>query len=396
VFALWLAVIMPVLIALFALLIESANLFFIRHRQQTATDAAALAAAHQSLGRERVGVVAAARYISARNGFAADANTIIDVETPPASGAYSGDARAVRGTLTHQPLRVLTAIFPDVLPTITTTATARLSRAICLLTLAPSTPGSLTVAANSLVDAPVCSTHVNSQAASALNIGNRATVTFLDLRVAGTANISGSAVVMPIPETLAGAIADPLESLPEVTTSGCDFNNRVVSGTQTLAPGTYCGGIRVNANARATLQAGDYKLVGGSLELRNKARIDGTNVTLHLLQGARLLMNTSALVSLAAADSGPYRGILFFESRNAPLDAVTHNIPLRQASLLQGVIYLPRSALSLISDTKSAANQGSAALAIVARNVSLGGRIGINFDPHALPDQLRHKTWLVE
>lgn len=396
VFALWLAVLFPVLIAFFALLIESANLIATRQEQQTATDAAALAGALQALGHDRGEVMAAARFAATRNGYTEGPETQLTIERPPSIGWYAGDERAIRVTIQHQPSRLLSAVFPEITPGISTAATARFSRAVCLLTLSPTASASLSIAANATIVGPNCSAQINSAATGAFVVGNRANVELLDLRVTGTSSVGGNAVVVPNPTDSALAIADPLSGLAEITPSGCDYNNRVVSGTQTLSPGVYCGGIRLNANARATLTAGNYVLVGGPLELRNNAQLSGEQITLHLLQGSQLLINASAQLRITAAESGAYRGFLIFESRATALDTVAHNIPLRAATLLQGLIYLSRSSLSLVSDTQTPANQESSALAIIARNLTLSGRVQLNFESHVIPDLVRQKAWLAE
>jgi hypothetical protein len=396
IFALWLAVMLPALIALFALLLEWAHLFTIRQQQQTATDAAVMAAAYQILRNDAAAAATAAQAAATLNGFPISTSTTLTIEQPPLSGAYAGNSLGVRASMTHQPPRLLQAIFEDIDPIVSTQATARFKRGACLLALAPTDAESLSIAANANVQAPYCSAQVNSSAVGALTAGNKATASLLDIRVVGTATISGSASVTPTPVTGAAAVADPMSAVTEPVVAGCDFNNYVVSGTRTLTPGTYCGGLRLNANSSATLQPGAYIIVGGLLELRNNARMTGTGLNLFLMQGAQVVMNSTAILNLSAAQSGDYAGVLLFESRAAPLDTLIHNLPIAQTALLEGLIYLSRSRLNLDAYGNQPVNGASRALAIVARHIALSGRIALNFDPHFLPSQIRPRVWLVE
>lgn len=396
IFALWLAVMLPALIALFALLLEWTHLFTIRQQQRTATDAAAVSAAFQILRHDSGHALTAAQAVASLNGFSISPSTTLSVEQPPLQGAYTGNELAVRVTLTHQPSRLLQAIFADIAPIVSTRATARFKRGACLLALAPTGPQRLFVAANANIQAPDCATQINSGATGALTVGNNATASLLDSRVVGTATISGSASFTPTPVTGAATVADPLTSLAEPTVGACDFNNYAVTGTRTLSPGTYCGGLRLNANARATLLPGNYIFVGGLLELGNNARMTAANVTLFLMQGTRITMNSSSILNLSAAQTGTYAGVLIFESRLAPLDTLTHNLPVASTALLEGLIYLPRSRLNLDAYGNQPVNGSARAIAIIARHIAISGRIRLSFDPHFLPDSIRSRVWLVE
>ena len=85
VLALWTAVLLPIVIMLLALVIESAYLFALRRAQQTATDLAAQSGALQALRENAAGVTAAARYTAAENGFPVAAGTTVTVDRPPPS-----------------------------------------------------------------------------------------------------------------------------------------------------------------------------------------------------------------------------------------------------------------------------------------------------------------------
>ena len=396
VLALWTAVLLPIVILLLALVIESAYLFAVRRAQQTATDLAAQSGALQALRENAAGVTAAARYTAAENGFPVAAGTTVTVDRPPAVGAYAGNELAVRVRIEHQPPRIFSALFVGASTLIGTQATARLRRPVCLMTLADTGNGSMAIDANGNIPGTFCAAQVNSSGATALTVGNNAQVTLHSIRVRGGRSISGSATVTPVPVTGAASVADPMLALTEPVFTACDFNNFVASGTVTLQPGTYCNGIRLNANARATFASGNYLIYGGGLTTLTNSRLTGSAVTIFIAVGGSVTMNSTTIVNLTAPKSGTYAGIAIFESRSVPLGVASHTIPIASTGQLEGVVYTPRSALQVTGLGATPANSSARALALVSRTLRLTGRLRINYDPHYVADALRQRAWLGE
>ena len=396
VLALWATVLLPIVILILALVIESAYLFASRRAQQAATDQAARSGVLQALRGDTAGVAAAARQTAAANGYAADDDTAVLVEQPPLAGGWMGDDRAVRVRIEDQPPRLLPALFPGAANTVGTRATALLGRSVCLLTLSGSGNNALAIDANAVVSGADCAAQVNSSGASALRINNRAAVTLQSIRVRGGASISGNASVSPTPVTGAAAVADPLLGVPEPVFAGCDFDNYAASGTVTLQPGTYCNGIRLNNNARVTLASGNYLIYGGGIDARNNSRLSGTDVTIFILLDGDIAIDSSAIVNLAAPTTGSHAGFVIFESRSVPLGAASHSIPIAATGALEGVVYTPRSALQINGLGVQPANGAARALALIAYTLRLSGRLQINHDADHLADGLRQQAWLVE
>lgn len=396
VLALWTAVLLPIVILLLALVIESAYLFALRRAQQSATDLAAQAGALQALREDAAGVAAAARYTAGENGFPVAAETTVTVDRPPTVGAYVGNELALRVRIEHQPPRLFSALFVGASTLIGTQATARLRRPACLMTLADTGNGSLAIDANANIPGPFCTAQVNSSGATALTVGNNAQVTLLSIRVRGGRSISGSATVTPVPVTGAATVADPMLALTEPIFTACDYTNFVANGTVTLQPGTYCNGIRVNANARATFASGNYLIYGGGLTTNNNSRLTGSAVTIFLAVGGSITMNATTIVNLTAPTSGPYAGVAIFESRSVPLGVASHTIPIANTGRLEGAVYTPRSALQITGVGATPANNSARALALIARTLRLTGRLRLNYDAHYLPDPLRQRAWLGE
>ena len=396
VLALWAAVLLPVVILMLALVIESAYLFASRRAQQLATDYAARAAALQKLRGDSAGIGAAARQSAAANGFAADGDTTVLVESPPVAGSWSGDERAVKVQINDQPPRLFPALFVGAATAVGTRATALLRRPVCLLALAAAGNSTLSIDANANVPGPYCAAQVNSAGASALTINNNAVISLHSIRVRGGVSISGSATVSPTPVNGAATVADPLLAVSEPAFTACDFTNYVANGTVTLQPGTYCNGIRLNANARVTLVSGNYVIYGGGLDARNNSRLSGSAVTIFVVLNGSLAINSTAILNLTAPTNGTYAGIVIFESRSVPLGVASHSIPIAATGRVQGVVYTPRSALQVTGVGSQPANGSAQALALIANTLRLTGRLRINYDPHFVADQLRQGAWLAE
>lgn len=396
VLALWAAVLLPVIILMLALVIESAYLFASRRAQQAATDYAARAGALQALREDSAGVAAAARQSAAANGFEVDVDTSVTVDRPPATGPWAGNESAVSVRILDQPPRLFPALFVGVSTDIGTRATALLRRPACLMTLSTGGNSALTVDANARVLGAYCAAQVNSNGATALRVNNNAQVALQSIRVRGGTSISGSASVSPAPVTAAASVADPLLAVTEPPFAGCNFNNYVASGTVTLQPGTYCNGIRINSNARVTWTSGNYLIYGGGIDARTNSRLTGSGVTIFIALNGSIVINASALINLAAPTVGPYAGIVIFESRGAPLGVASHVIPIASTGMLEGVVYTPRSALQVTGVGAQPANGNARALALIANTLRLSGRLRVNYDPQYVADGLRQRAWLAE
>src|SRR6185436_4403873 len=107
-------------------------------------------------------------------------------------------------------------------------------------------------------------------------------------------------------------VGDPFSSLQTPDTTGpCKG-----SGGNTLQPGVYCGGLKLNNNSNKTLNPGVYVISGGDLQINAGATLTGSGVMFYLTNGARVSINGNATVNLSAATSGNYSGMLFFGDRS--------------------------------------------------------------------------------
>jgi hypothetical protein len=119
----------------------------------------------------------------------------------------------------------------------------------------------------------------------------------------------------------------------------------VAYGTETLFPGTYCGGLTVTLGATAVLTKGVYIIKDGPLLVNLGATLKGDGVGFYLT-GALALLDFDFLssINLKCPSDGPLAGILFFEDRAAPIGRI-HLLSSRNAPDLLGTFYFPNGDL---------------------------------------------------
>ena len=171
---------------------------------------------------------------------------------------------------------------------------------------------------------------------------------------------------------------DPLASRGVPVNSGCsqiDFS--VNSGTVTLLPGSYCGGITLS-NATVTFSPGIYVIKNGDFTIRSGAIVTGTKVGF-VLDNAQINITTNTgAINFGAPVTGPMAGILFAERNNA--DDKTHQIHSDNVQTLLGTIYLPQSRLLVGANARVA--HMSAYTIIVSHQLELknGPNLVLNSD----------------
>jgi hypothetical protein len=207
---------------------------------------------------------------------------------------------------------------------------------------------------------------VNSNAADAILAQNSATLTASEILVTGNYQKSGSAVIIPTPQTGQPPVPDPLASLPAPNSAGLPvFPGRtILSGVATLQPGIYTGLVSVIGIAFVTMQPGTYIFRNG-LQVGGVARLVGNGVTLYV-EGGQIEVWGGGQMSLTAPTSGTYAGITIFYAR-------TNSNPLRLSGStvqnIQGTVYLPRSLLRV----QNTANFGLGPGMIVTWRAELSG-----------------------
>lgn len=370
-FALKAALTFPVLLVAVGAAVDSANLVSQKSNLQNIADSAAIASARElRLGNTKPDIVNAvaqsvAQASLAASPLAADTSTRADVLE---------QGRAVMVTLNQPVPRLMGALLSTGPSVISASATARISgnSAICVLALNGSAKKSLEADQNALLTGRDCALYSNSTAANSIIAKGGAKITAKLICSAG--GIAGDTNgLSPTPTTDCPQIRDPLAARPAPAVGACNETNLVVStGTQTLNPGVYCGGLRITGGAKVYANPGVFVIKDGTLTVDSDSTLVANNAGF-FLTGTNAVLNFTAganTINLTAPIDGPMAGLLVFEDRsNTP--GQSHSIQSDDARTLLGTIYLPRGVLSIGS--KSRVADQSAYTVIVADSVVLTG-----------------------
>jgi Flp pilus assembly protein TadG len=323
-----------VLFLLSGLALDAGMLELRKLQLQHAADAAALGAIYEK-ARGNAGWAAAGAADAALNGFTNGVNGVtVSVVSPPTSGAYAGNAANIQATVTQS----YHTAFMGLITGGATASPGTLSVAAgsyysdCVYIMGPgSSYFTLAVDGNSGFYSG-CNIYVNSTSLAVLNnYGSTLQATggsSIKLHSPttagnlfwGTTSPSATYNVLSQSDPFAYETAPVFSSCPQHPTP---TNISSASGTVTLNPGTYCGGININAST-VNFNQGLYIVTGG-MTWQNGSTItsSGNGVTFFLTTGGgysygNFNINNST-VTLSAPTSTAYggiTGIVVFGDRN--------------------------------------------------------------------------------
>lgn len=204
------------------------------------------------------------------------------------------------------------------------------------------------------------SVQINGTCSTALSIGGSASMT-----VSGSIDVVGGysgSTISPTPNTGQPPVPDPLLTLPIPPIIGEPIRNGAaltpstlnVSGTQTLRPGTYYGGISIASGANATLEPGIYVMAGGGFSVSSNGSVTGSGVMIYNTLDAvnpagagsygSFSFTSNRSINLSAPTSGAYTGIALFQDR---LNTRPINIQGTASGTIDGLIYAAAADLSM-------------------------------------------------
>lgn len=278
------------------------------------------------------------------------------------------EEREVYVSVTAEP-RSNFALIKSSMKTMSATATARLAGQggnICMIGLSGEAMSTLRVRSRARITAETCGIYSNSSSKNSVSVDTTAEIS-ADLICTVGGYQSGNKVENLNAVEDCTPVADPLEMRPTPKVETCDFNNKVVIATETLEPGTYCGGITIDAGT-ANLKPGEYILTGGPLHVTNNGTLNGDYVGFYLSgPDAKLQFDYEATVSISAPKEGLMTGLLFFSSpydgtstkgkaKTSGVKKPDHYIRSDNARRMVGTIYLPNGKL-LIDGRRPIADQ---------------------------------------
>ena len=359
----------PVLLGAAGLAVDSASFYDQQARMQSVADASALAVAKElflyrkNLGELKAAGTSRAEALLVEAGIGNRTHwTDVIIDAP--QNRVVVEVKMVAKSLLpanvwgENPIRV------------TSEAKAYGQNRLCVLGLDGSSSNTIKASASARLTASECAVQSNSKDPGGLNVATGSQLVSTVICTSGGAMGGGS--YTPAPETDCPQLDDPLAArqMPPGATAGCYDTNRIINGGKlTISPGVYCGGLTIGKNAVVTAAPGIYFMTLGSLRVSDTATLTGENVSFVFVDDvSTLTFAANTTVSLTAPKDGPMAGILFYESRLAPLGR-NFTIFSNNAHQLLGTIYLPRG--RLLIDTKAKVADLSAYTVIVAKQIDV-------------------------
>lgn len=346
------SVLLPVILGMVGLGIETGSWYLNKRNLQTAADAAAIAGARENTAAARAST---ARAAVAQNGFGNGSNVTVTVNNPPLTGGYTANNNAVEVILSRPQSMSLAGIFLGTNPVVTARSVAVKQMSAnsggCVLALANNGTG-INITGNSTLTMPTCTLISNSDITTSVNMTGSSDTDVYTLYTAGNYSVGGAAkFTYNVQPTIHGdSTADPYGNITVPSYSGCNQNNYSSNGTVTLSPGVYCNGIKLNSHAKVTLKPGTYIIDRGSLDIGGQATLTGTGVTIIFTSStgsgyATVTINGGATVSLTAPTSGATSGIAFYQDRRAPLGTAS-KFNGGSTMDITGALYMPQAQLT--------------------------------------------------
>jgi hypothetical protein len=367
--------------------VESGLWFTQRRGLQTQADAGAIAGAYQvAAAATTATVVTTAKTEAGNNGYVAGAPNTIAINTPPTSGPYAGDASAVEAILATPKASILSG---TVLPSGVTIGARAVARVItvgnpCVLALTTANTTGVGFGGNPTVTMPNCVLASNAAGSQSIYLQGNPTLVAQNVYAVGGLSQRGSVNLPPGLLPLVGRtpLADPYASLPISVPGSCPGGYSSVP-IGLVPAGLYCNGMSFAANTSYTLSAGVYYVYNGDFRINANTTVTveaGGGVTI-ILTGSpaskigRINIDGNSTVTLNPSTSGTYKGVLFYQDRNAP-----PNKNLNQGNLINGgarltlggAIYAPSQSVSF------SGNAGAKCLVIIASMVQFQGTANLD------------------
>lgn len=360
---------------------------------QDAADVAALAGAKElSLADSKRENVAAAVKALAERYIAANGQSLVKkhAPAPTVETKITSDPLEVEVTVTQHVEALVGGLFGLDFPDLKIRSVARVvgQPNICVLALDPEDKGTISLEHHAHVTGRNCAVYSNSTSKQGIRAKNdaRLEATFICSR-GGKDGSKGN--WSPDPMVDCPAFDDPLAGRGEPSVGPCMATNLVINtGSHTLYPGTYCGGVKISNNALVSLASGTYVFKDGPLRVDTGGKIEGKGVGLFFKGGPEAVLDLAneSSVKLEAQTTGEMAGLLVFASHSQDKTAI-HQLLSNNAPLLLGTIYIPNGELRI--DAEAPIAQDSAYTAIVARAMRLYGGphlvLNTNYDKTDIP-----------
>ncbi len=362
------ALTLTVLLGFCGLALDVGYTELLKMKLQNAADAAALGAAYAvpTLSDETT----AGRADAALNGYTHNGSTVTVNISVPTTGPYANNTQAAQAVVTAQ----LNPIFLPGARSISAQATAVANPTSCAYLLSQSLTDKPSLNANnvslSAPDTPGCGVYLGYS----YFFNGSSSSSGYQYYVSGSGG-ADSGTVSPAAITGLSTLTDPLSSVPAPATQSCLKTGlyTVPASVTVLQPGLYCGGLTIATGTKVTLSPGIYQIAGPLMITRSSggslttvvqgssptSSDTGSGVMFYLTQQSGYPYGTALIkdsaVTLTAATTGSWQGILFFADRTLPTpgaqtDSQSNSLALLQirnysvgntTATLDGILYLP-------------------------------------------------------
>lgn len=410
------AVVLVGMIAILGLVMSSGVIQASRRQAQRAADAAAQAGAFQLLAgtnsTQRANAQAAALRYASLNGISTN-NALVEI--PPAassSSVYAGSNYFIRVEVAL-PTRVgLMSLFATANVHASATAGVPLDPyGVNILLMGPG--HALSVSGTGDVDVGSGTIRVNSSHHHAVELNGSSSITASILYVNGNVLTVGHPTINANVVTGAPAVADPFATMSWPDLSACSISPdsggtaavpkaKKITGSATLHPGIYYGGIEITGSGTITLLPGRYIIAGGGISQTGSASLNGTDVFIYNTRNpyasgtaanyGDLDLGGGGDINLKAPTRTADSTYFGFAIVNDPNPLNTSDIEMKggASQTAAGFIYAKNSEVGLTGN----GNIGN--LGIVARTLSVSGNKTFGaLDPNRTPDA-NWKVSLVE
>ena len=365
--------------------IDLASAYMTEERLQAASDAAAIAAASLPDSTSQPD-----RISKATNVFGANAGAANQGVTPQIT--VSGRSVSVQASKTINTNFLRLAHINSLYVASTSTASPAVSTStaatgrICLLGLDPTSTDGIHIQGANVVSYPGCWGYTNSTQDTAINAnGARATATGVGHCAVGKVSAPANNF-SPTPTAGCPAVSDPFAKIsyyavsgvytptfskPQISDTCTATNLNMKKGSYALAPGRYCGGFSLQAQATVTLSPGIYIIDNGVLNVQSGSSLSGSNVLFYFSGGgASMTIIGGGTINLKGRSASSSYPSFLFIADTANVGGIS-NIQGGGTLNLEGVLYMPTQTI-LVSGNGDV-NGSSAYFGMVAKNFNFQG-----------------------
>jgi hypothetical protein len=168
---------------------------------------------------------------------------------------------------------------------------------------------------------------------------------------------------------------DPFKNLT-IPAHSCNHTNKVITSSATLAPGGYCGGLKINADT--IFQPGVYFIKDGPLEINGASTNVTANGVTFVLEGngGGLRINSAEKVVVTpAANAGDLDGFAFYQDPGPASNPLSDSYVKQAQVTVSGALYFSPSSFTMSSGSNLTINEGSM---VTGYLLAQGGRLVFN------------------